>query len=84
MNAVNQLFGFAELPETEQQLFTDFTPANAEYFRRQVLQCKFLAGSIEPNYDQPYQQMIEIARHHAAADVYLALYELATSKTTKE
>lgn len=65
-------------PETEEdRSFTQFTKPNIEFFRRQYLRMKFVAGQKEPNYDYPYQQMVEIARAQAAADVYYQLIEIA-------
>ena len=78
-----EILGFDLETEHDQEVFTNFTEANKEYFRRQFLRMQFLAGQVEPNYDYPYQQSIEIARHQAAASVYMHLMELCDSNETE-
>lgn len=71
------LLAFPVTSPQEELMHVSFTPANIEYFRRKALEATFKAGRIEPNYDYPQLQAIEIAMAQAEANVYLNLIELA-------
>lgn len=77
---LEDLLGFTVVTEDEERVFTSFTSANVEYFRRCAMKEVFKAGQVEPNYDYPHMQAIEIARAQARKDVYLELIELAESQ----
>ena len=77
---IETLLGFPPETEHDVEILTKFTPENIEYFRRQCLRMKFMCGQVEPNYDYPQAQAIEIARHQAMADVYSHLIDVAEAQ----
>ena len=71
------LLAFPATSPQEELMHVSFTPANIEYFRRKALEATFKAGRVEPNYDYPQLQAIEIAIAQSEANTYLGLIELA-------